>query len=623
MLKSLGSLKTKFFTSLLAHLTQLTQLTQLTTPVLIPIIAISTFSISESAKAYDTDTHFYETYILARYVGIGHDVALHFATFNEYIDQNSWTSPMNPLLLTGTRTRRLFHFPIPLVNRYSYSNATKQFGIKLNVLDLAQENSPMGNELLWTGLKKGDMQLVGAGLHVLMDTFGHAGYSPSIGHLYQGHGPDRANQAYEKHRRMATTLIKVLSLVRKALPDSALDKNFRDGAGPAHVDLDGPTLAEKYDQNDRIQDVIKRDTLRDPRYTRYVVEFMIQEAKNRKIFAASFDPQTILNDEKHWATELSVDEFVIKLAKRVMILPKEQRDNILNMKTITEWVMKDYGMNEAKFDIMPREERDLYILEFARRVFGHIVPKEINKDHPVMFEYDHGVRKAEMLIRISDRQQIISDLFGTRVAFTSKLYDRAAHEIEKAVTDGRAFDGANEVDQLEKRIDQAELLNLAKSDVGSATAKQSRSWKWKMFKYIYLDLAVGAIGYRLKRLGLMKEKTQFGNMRFDPSRGAALYQRERAFELMMQFGIIKKLATDDEIRKMRAEHEQENAKLRESGLDVDEAIRKVTEEFKGRTIGELIESTIGRQEKLRAQDQQNLVQQQGRPRILCRDIFSH
>jgi hypothetical protein len=572
------------------------------------LVLFATFGAIGTAQAYDTDTHFYETYMMARYVGIGHDVALHLATFNEFVDNNAMTSPMNPLILTGERMRRLFHFPVPLMDRYSYGSGSKQFGVKVNSLDTAQENSPMGNELVWTGLKKGDMDMVGAGLHVLMDTYGHSDYSPSLGHLYQGHGPDRSFQYYEKHQRMSKTLINVLSLIRKTLPESALDKNYRDGEGPAHIELDGAALFEKYNKNEKIQSLIKRNTLRDPRYTRYVVDFMIREAKARKIFAPEFDPQKILDDQALWATNPTVDEVITGLAHTALTAPKAEREKLVNMKTVTEWVMKDFGRNEAKFDRMTEDEKAAFTAEFARRIFSHIVPKEISKNHPVMFEYDHGIRKAEMLVRISDRQALIEEMYGTRVAFTDKVYDKAAKEITKAVLGGKTFDGAGEIEQMEMRVTQMENLNLAQSTVGTPTSKQRRAWKWKMFKYIYLDLAVGAVGYELKKAKLIGEKTEIGNTRFDPSRGAALFQRERAFELMMAFGIIKKLASDKDIAALRAGHDEENAKLREAGLatDVDAAIKRVSEEFKGKTLGDLVDSTIAPREKS----------------LQCRDLFA-
>lgn len=564
-----------------------------------------------TAQAYDVDTHFYETYLMARYTGIGHDVALELATFDAWIDESAMSSPMNPLLFSGERMRRLFHFPVPFINHYSYGKASNQFGVKVNPFDVAQEDSPMGNELVFTGLKKGNLMLVGAGLHTLQDTFGHFGYAPSFGHALQGHRPDPASSYYERHRRMTKTVLNVLTLVRKSLPDSALDKNFRDGDGPAHTELTAEQLFEKYDKNETIQSVIKRDTLKDPRYTRFVAEYMIRAAKDRKIFSASFDPETLLQDRALFENT-PVDQIVQALVKKALSQPKDIRATILNMDEILTHSMADYHVkSEVAFDMLSPEMKTQFATEFARRVTNHIVPTPLASDDNQRFEYDHGVRKAEMLVRIDDRRQLIQKMTGQKIAFSENTINKVEREIRDAVYGQKVLEG---IDEIEGRIAQANSLMIADSEVATPTAKQRRAWRWEMFKYVYLDLVVGLAGDLIKKTGLVSAKAQIGNTRFDPSRGAFLYKRERAFRLMLAKGIVKKLMTDDDVKALKADHEARDQKLKALGFDIDGTRAQLAREFSGTALGELVDSTINREA-----DRQTPTQTKP---MLCRQIFA-
>src|SRR4051812_46584052 len=68
------------------------------------------FGFSLAANAYEVDTHFYATYAMARYVGIGHEIASQIALSAQWMDETNLSSPFLLLPVSGDHARRLFHF---------------------------------------------------------------------------------------------------------------------------------------------------------------------------------------------------------------------------------------------------------------------------------------------------------------------------------------------------------------------------------------------------------------------------------------------------------------------------------------------------------------------------------
>ncbi|MFZ3230958.1 MAG: hypothetical protein WA160_12190 [Pseudobdellovibrio sp.] len=175
---------------------------------------------SQSVKAYEGDTHFDVMYHLSRSVGINDSVSKFFAIGNQYIDKGIISSP---LLLAVQR--QLFHFPGDLakIEIEGHGAISIPATIFKSKLALAERNHAIGNYLISLGLKGGDLMLVALGMHIKMDTYGHAGHSNLLGHMEAGHNPDRAFLEAKKYEDMIRSMVQTLVSVKKLLPEEAID----------------------------------------------------------------------------------------------------------------------------------------------------------------------------------------------------------------------------------------------------------------------------------------------------------------------------------------------------------------------------------------------------------------
>jgi len=66
---------------------------------------------------------------------------------------------------------------------------------------------------LWAAFESSkSFEALGAFLHAQQDSFAHAGYGPSIGHIANGHGPDKTSNDPDKAGQMAaTTYVKLVA----------------------------------------------------------------------------------------------------------------------------------------------------------------------------------------------------------------------------------------------------------------------------------------------------------------------------------------------------------------------------------------------------------------------------
>jgi hypothetical protein len=380
----------------------------------------------------------------------------------------------------------------------------------------------------------------------------------------------------------------MLVVIRQALPDSALDKEYRDGGERPHVEMNAEELAQKYNNDQDIQNVIKKNTFEDPRYTRFVAEYLIKAGQERNIFAKTFNPESILQDRELFKSQ-SVEQIVTALVKKALSLPREERDQILNMKDILVTKMATYHLTEATYELLKGADKDKFQDEFIRRMVNHIIPTPSTDASAVRFEFDHAVRNAENHIRETDRKALIRKKTGRSVAFTEKTIEKVALEIADAVATGKALDG---VAEIEDRMTKLGTLELANSEVATATKKQRWEWRMQMVKYIYIDLFTGLFGNLMKKLKVVGPKAQIGNTRFDPSRGTFyLMTNERAFRLMMQKGIFKKLITDKDVEALKTEHAARMKQLSDAGFDVKGAIERLATEQEGTPFEELVRGT--------------------------------
>ena len=176
---------------------------------------ITALAMPPSAHAYDVDTHFYATYAMARYAGIRHEVAARIAIGAQWMDESYVSDPTSMILmpLTGVKKRRLLHFPssralgsmqastqirilgfdqMTFIETWVGAMLTKyaEYEGRLSELALSTEtveDHDFGSELFMEGLKAGNLMMASAGLHVLEDSFAHAGTAAEEGHVRTWH----------------------------------------------------------------------------------------------------------------------------------------------------------------------------------------------------------------------------------------------------------------------------------------------------------------------------------------------------------------------------------------------------------------------------------------------------
>jgi RHS repeat-associated protein len=119
---------------------------------------------------YERDVHYSLTYYLAVKAGFNRNQATQIASANQGVDESSVTGPF-----VGREARRDYHFVTP----------------------------ERLNQMLQAAYTTGDLSLLGQFLHAFQDTYSHAGYGPTIGHLLAGTAPDKTYNDVEKANRMA------------------------------------------------------------------------------------------------------------------------------------------------------------------------------------------------------------------------------------------------------------------------------------------------------------------------------------------------------------------------------------------------------------------------------------
>ncbi len=141
------------------------------------------------APAYDTDIHFYLTYYLARMSGFNADEALLVAQTAEYTDWNENTEPV----YVRPSTRRMYHFPkwypvnwvmdaVDIGHQAKRNNFFGRFNMLRAIADAGSADKT---------IRANSLYRLGMEMHVLADTWAHEGYGMAIGHMLDGHDPDR------------------------------------------------------------------------------------------------------------------------------------------------------------------------------------------------------------------------------------------------------------------------------------------------------------------------------------------------------------------------------------------------------------------------------------------------
>lgn len=172
---------------------------------------------SQRVKAADSVTHLYTATLVAAAAGIDMNYALTLGLGNEQIDRGLWSTPM------GLSTPRLlYHFMGTPVNFTVNEGGLQKY------LALATIDHPLFYNFLQQGLQSKNPVFLGAALHLLIDTYYHAGYSNLLGHAEGGHRPDMPYDEVQKAKLCLQAIIEMNYLIRKMLPKESVDFTVMD-----------------------------------------------------------------------------------------------------------------------------------------------------------------------------------------------------------------------------------------------------------------------------------------------------------------------------------------------------------------------------------------------------------
>lgn len=512
-----------------------------TTPTLFPRSKINKFFsillltglFSAPGFSYDIDTHFQFTYFAARWAGIDHRVASQLATADQWIDVSKLTTPMGSLLI-GTRLRRLFHFP----GSREGSKTSAHGSTNLRIITYAETNHPIASELIMEGMKTGNLMLVGAGLHVLQDSYGHAGYTAELGHATAGHWPDRPWPEIPKYKEMVKTLMKAMVAIRQLLPEEALDKEALI-SGSDQTIRNAQELAESFLGNRDIMKMISNDLLRDARYTRVSVPFLIKDAYAAGYFNPEIPLQAILPPASFYDQHKDTRELLTEFITTLLENQYKTGEAVINIEKVRTDIIPGLDVEEIKREGGVESLVRIVVTRFTKR----LVPEEPSTTHKNAFEKDGDLRDYETALRLSDWQDLTQKFFGNYMQFAEKkLVERvkeamANFKAKRQIKNGQFTTLGTDIPfPLNPAIDlavgvQADNTIVPQSEVITMSFKNRMIWIYKILKFTWFDILSG-------------------KSRFTPNPDNMTYQSPRRFAEMIRQGLVKPLVTEKSLGEM-------------------------------------------------------------------------
>ncbi len=418
-------------------------------------MVLTVLLVGPPAKAYESDTHFDMMYHLSRAAGLNDGMSKFFALANQHIDEGIISSPM---LLTVQR--QLFHFPgdlekIEIEGHGAISLPSRIFKSKLA---LAERNSAIGNYLLYLGLTKGDLTLVGLGMHIKMDTYGHAGHSNLLGHMEAGHNPDRAFLEVKKYEDMIRSITQSLVAVKQLLPEDAKDeasalKYLNRFAKESHLKAD-ITLADLQDATTvsgllfhdmDLQSIYREDMFRKFEYKKLALQkvyakFIRSGEINSNISFDELFPEDLIRDPR--LNTKDVIKYVIVSTTDAEFLKSENGKEIFNLQKLFKYNNVDIFNRKFKLEVKRADFR-------LRELFHGIAQLDA-------VSAQHGVDLSKWEELIEEFHQNNRDLRATGAALKfSNPLEYLAEKYSISVAEVRAIYYQNQRLQLEK----FELLN--------------------------------------------------------------------------------------------------------------------------------------------------------------------
>jgi hypothetical protein len=521
---------------------------------------------SQKAQAYGFETHFYETETKLIFAGIHPAIAERLAAYAQWVDTSKMNSAMNPILGMHARVSRMMHFPTQGVSPLAalWTKLTKDensaaHGDMKNATNVAVRDSMVANEIFNEALKTGNPYLMGAALHVLMDSYAHEGFNYITGHGDRGHWPDRPWMFVEKHNEMRKKLFHAITRIREVLPASALTDIVVNDQGKMNRTMNHDELYNAYINNPNIKAIDQSIPHRDPLYTgeavRLIIDNMLKEGTATEALAPYvFENLRHLFFEKQKNGQIRDGyEIMREIIEHVYSLEPAKRAELIN----TNKVIEKYGnvpeaitlkgKNGKKVtivaaDILPQIDHQKMVAEMLRELCSKVIPKPALGDHDVepgakqSFETEHLYQGPEVKIQATKWQMARQKMFGL-----------APHTLDQTTTLVRLFKFfSQDTKNLFKDLDQMDD-NIRKVRV---TKGERRMFMWSLFKYIVLDYATYRLTWPLYKIGLLEKP--MGNLRLtdEDMEGAKFWQFDNVFEKLREAGVFKQIYSEEQVEKL-------------------------------------------------------------------------
>ena len=371
-------------------------------------------------QAYDVDTHFYATYSMARYAGLTHDVAAYIASATQWMDESWVSSPFwPPVGGLDVKIRRLFHFAG--TEKAGKFKAETFAGLKF--VTKTEPNHPIANEMITEGLEKGWLLEAATGLHTLEDSYAHAGTIAQVGHLPDGHWPDRPFDAPEKYWQMTATVFKAMVAFRELLPESAVDCRLIDRVASAipNCRLDAVALARGYAANPLIKATVEHNPLLTVEYTRPTVEFLLRHAKEVGYIYPNIDLEAWMAKELRYTegrdARTALKSAFMRLLAFEELKAKEAKNPhfaILNKVRL----LKDTGFGSADDpDYWASWDKGAFMDRIVEELAQGYIPRKLDLYNRFEAEKECEIRQREMAIRIRGMRTLVQKLYGVNLHF--------------------------------------------------------------------------------------------------------------------------------------------------------------------------------------------------------------
>lgn len=253
------------------------------------LLSILTALAPLSLQAAESDTHFRAVYSLARMNGLSHEYALYISKLSQGVDEGILTSAF---LFSNQRQMNHMHGDVSPTLEYQGLKGTLQRFVRQKFA-LAERNHALGSFAIHWGLKLGWSWLFGYGIHHLVDTYYHAGFSAATGHAESEHSPDDPSKDPAKALACIRAINEAMKAARNSVDSWGHDfktaiKILNPIAKEYHLISANTSLTEKdFDDTSFIGDLITKErTLRDLYMTDAQKDPEYQRAAFKKIWGS-------------------------------------------------------------------------------------------------------------------------------------------------------------------------------------------------------------------------------------------------------------------------------------------------------------------------------------------------